>query len=337
MSTQNQEKVLIRSIRSKRALQKIYLPMYIAAVLLTVLFAFWMAWIVQGAELKQVSLEKNQKPVLYVQAKNEEEDEENKKEKSKLAITAEVNIAGKIAEKGEYSFILTDESGEEIATKTCNAKGIVKFNITTIEEAGEYVYQLRQNVGNFTDEIYDERVYTINVELVEEEPESEESEEETRDEDSDEEGEEREKVMLKVDSYEVRVEGEKVQEIQFLNEFREPVIEAFWASLIFGILCVFGPAVAIAHTMIHRRLRRASIVVTESRLMCRYRRRKVLDIPLRQVKNPRLKSNYLEAIGFVFAGKERSVLFIQNRQDILGVIERQKQAIEKAESEGNGR
>ena len=299
MSFQNQDKVLIRSIRSKRAVQKIYLPIYIAAALLTLLFAVWMSQIVESAERKLVSLEKKLETAEFVQTEEER----------KLVITAEVNVAGRVVEADEYSFTLKDEDGKKIATQKCDDKGLIKFEVTDIDGAGDYVFTVSENMGNLLDVVYDERVFTVELEL------------------------EKEDDTFAVKSPKVTVDGEKADGVRFLNEFREPVIEAFWAVLMFGLICVFGPAAALAHRIIHRRLRRASLVVTESHLICCYGKRKNLDISLKQVKNLRLGSDYMESISFVYAGKARTVRFIQNRQDVFGVIGRQKQAILDAESE----
>ncbi len=299
MDIQNQEKVLIHSVRSKRAFRVIYLPMYMIAVILAVVFAFLMSLIVRNSEAAQVSLEKDLNSVEYLS------------EDGKLVLTAEVNVAGRVVRAEDYSFTVKDESGKKVATGKNDAKGLIEFSAIPLTKAGEYVYTVSENAGAISDVVYDEELYTVSVELVKSGGKD-----------------------LRMVSGTVTVEGEKVDEIRFLNTFEEPIREAMVASLLFGLFCLFIPIAILIHAMIHRRLRRASIVVTENRLNCRFGKKKKLDISLKQVKNLTLNSALFESISFVYAGQKRTVRFIQNRQEIFEIIQKQRAALAAPSAEG---
>ena len=102
----------------------------------------------------------------------------------------------------------------------------------------------------------------------------------------------------------------------------EMPVQAFWSSLFFFIICIAAPLTALSWWMNYRRYRKNEMVITEERLQCRYGRKKSLDIPLSQAKEFKLTA--FKGISFRYAGKKRTVYFLENREEIQAVFKAQK-------------
>ncbi len=100
----------------------------------------------------------------------------------------------------------------------------------------------------------------------------------------------------------------------------EMVDQAFAASFMFSLFCIMGPLAILAQVLIRDRLNRASITVTERRLKCTCGKKTRLDIPLSQVKRLSVDSEMLESVQFYYAGKKRTVWFVENCQEIYETI-----------------
>ena len=115
----------------------------------------------------------------------------------------------------------------------------------------------------------------------------------------------------------------------------EEMIDAcFVSSFAFFVLCIFGPLAILTHVLVHKRLRRQSITVTEERLLCTCGKKKNLNVPLRSVKHLSIDSEMFEKISFVYAGKKRIVWFIENRQELFEAITDQKKVLADREARG---
>ena len=86
----------------------------------------------------------------------------NQKEVFRAEITAEKTLDGGLPAAGQFTFILKDADGNEVARKTNDGNGDVTFPLT-FTKAGEYTYTIEElNGGNGTI-VYDTSVKTVKV------------------------------------------------------------------------------------------------------------------------------------------------------------------------------
>lgn len=71
-------------------------------------------------------------------------------------------LNGKSLEDGEFSFVLTDEGGEQV-TATNDVNGMVVFPAIQYGEAGTYQYTIAEVKGDESDVTYDESEYAVTV------------------------------------------------------------------------------------------------------------------------------------------------------------------------------
>ena len=80
-----------------------------------------------------------------------------------LALTATKIMNGRALADGEFSFILRDASGKDIATAKNTADGKIIFAPITYTAIGTYTYTVSEIAGNLPGVSYDKGVYTVTV------------------------------------------------------------------------------------------------------------------------------------------------------------------------------
>lgn len=80
---------------------------------------------------------------------------------TEIVIRGQKTLEGRDLEAEEFSFELYDSNNDKIETVKNAANGIFAFTPITIDEAGEYVYTVREVKGSADNVTYDETVYTV--------------------------------------------------------------------------------------------------------------------------------------------------------------------------------
>lgn len=74
-------------------------------------------------------------------------------------------LTGKKLKDGEFTFLLENENGEELARAKNKADGSVQFKAIKFDKAGEYTYQIREVNDGKDNVTYDENVYKVTVKV----------------------------------------------------------------------------------------------------------------------------------------------------------------------------
>ena len=82
-----------------------------------------------------------------------------------LSLKAVKQLEGRDLVKGEFEFILSDESGKEIGKAANSADGTVAFSDILIDKEGTYTYYVKEVAGNKTGVTYDKSRYTYVVKV----------------------------------------------------------------------------------------------------------------------------------------------------------------------------
>lgn len=82
-----------------------------------------------------------------------------------VTIEARKTLTGRELKAEEFSFELYDEENNKIETVKNSADGSFKFTAIPINEAGVYVYTVREFKGSEKEITYDNTVYTVNVDV----------------------------------------------------------------------------------------------------------------------------------------------------------------------------
>jgi len=80
-----------------------------------------------------------------------------------LTITATKKLINKTLEDGEFTFILKDGEGKEVATTTNKTDGIIEFKDVVFKEAGTFVYTITEVVDNEEPIVYDTNTYPVRI------------------------------------------------------------------------------------------------------------------------------------------------------------------------------
>ena len=80
---------------------------------------------------------------------------------TEIVIRGQKTLKGRELESEEFSFELYDADNNKLETVKNAADGIFAFTPITIDEAGEYVYTVRETKGDTANVTYDETVYTV--------------------------------------------------------------------------------------------------------------------------------------------------------------------------------
>lgn len=83
----------------------------------------------------------------------------------KSALRARKQLDGRKLKAGEFAFELLDEKQNVVAKAYNQADGSVMFPAMTYEEAGTYVYTMREKTGNLGGVEYDLQAYSVTVEV----------------------------------------------------------------------------------------------------------------------------------------------------------------------------
>ncbi len=84
---------------------------------------------------------------------------------NEILINGVKTLTGRDLKEGEFTFELYSEQGEKLATAKNTADGKIIFPAIEVDEAGEYIYTLRETKGNAEGITYDQRVYTVTVDV----------------------------------------------------------------------------------------------------------------------------------------------------------------------------
>ncbi len=82
---------------------------------------------------------------------------------AKVVLEGTKNLEGRELESGEFTFVLTDESGEIIDRAVNDAEGIFRFGEMTFEKEGEYSFKVYEESGDLPGVTYDTSVLTATV------------------------------------------------------------------------------------------------------------------------------------------------------------------------------
>ena len=80
-----------------------------------------------------------------------------------VQIGAIKQLEGRDLEEGEFTFVLTDENGNDVSEAVNGADGSVMFDTITYDEPGTYKYEVRELAGDDRHIRYDESVYDVTV------------------------------------------------------------------------------------------------------------------------------------------------------------------------------
>ncbi|MBE6778232.1 MAG: VWA domain-containing protein [Ruminococcaceae bacterium] len=82
-----------------------------------------------------------------------------------VTIRGHKTLNGRQLQDGEFAFLLTDEKGNAVETVKNNADGLFVFAPLTFDKAGTFTYTVSEVKGNAEGVTYDDRVYTVTVEV----------------------------------------------------------------------------------------------------------------------------------------------------------------------------
>ena len=85
-----------------------------------------------------------------------------------VELTGKKTLKGRDLKAEEFTFQITDGSGNVVATAKNDAKGGLKFSGITLKEAGKYTFAVTEVKGSVKGMIYDNAKYTVTVEVVNE-------------------------------------------------------------------------------------------------------------------------------------------------------------------------
>ena len=93
-------------------------------------------------------------------------------------------------------------------------------------------------------------------------------------------------------------------------------------GLCFGMwfLFVSMPCGLIYHYILKKTFNRVSIVVTNCKIICNYGYKASVNIPIDSISSITMNSSFLSAIGFTCAGNSFKMFYIENRKEIIEVI-----------------
>lgn len=80
-----------------------------------------------------------------------------------VQIGAIKQLEGRDLEEGEFTFVLSDENGNDVSEAANGADGSVMFDTITYDEPGTYKYEVRELAGDDRHIKYDESVYDVTV------------------------------------------------------------------------------------------------------------------------------------------------------------------------------
>ncbi len=83
-----------------------------------------------------------------------------------VELTGEKKLSGRDMKKEEFKFEVRDDDGNVVATARNDAEGKLAFSAITLEKAGKYVFTVTEVKGGVKGMIYDDTVYEVTVEVV---------------------------------------------------------------------------------------------------------------------------------------------------------------------------